>query len=57
MPEEGNEDTQTSLEGGPSPELDARQLDRLADLVYRLMKEELLVNRERRGESANRAWR
>jgi len=34
-----------------------KQLDHLADLVYRLLKDEILQMRERRGESMARSWR
>jgi len=38
-------------------ELKPPELDKLADLVYRLLKEEMLRGRERRGESMARSWR
>jgi len=38
-------------------EMKPQELDRLADLVYRLLKEEILRGRERRGESMARSWR
>ncbi len=38
-------------------ELKPPELDRLAELVYRLLKEEILRGRERRGESMARSWR
>lgn len=31
------------------PDLEGRELEKLTDLVYKLMKEELLLARERRG--------
>lgn len=33
------------------------QLDQLTDMVYRLVKQELLTARERRGEPQMRSWR
>jgi hypothetical protein len=39
------------------PELEPRQLEQLTELVYRLIREEWLRARERRGESAGKDWR
>lgn len=39
------------------PELEPRQLEKLTEMVYRLVREELLLTRERRGEGWSRDWR
>ena len=57
MPENetGAAGPQSSDSGGQ--ELKPPELDRLAELVYRLLKEEILRGRERRGDSMARSWR
>ncbi|HXH22478.1 MAG TPA: hypothetical protein VNN10_10635 [Dehalococcoidia bacterium] len=52
----------TSTEGGAGSTagpagLSPQQLERLVDLVYYRLKEDLLRQRERRGETSGRAWR
>jgi DNA-binding GntR family transcriptional regulator len=57
MPESEETPAAASSPAGPSAELKPAELDRLAELVYRLLKEDILRGRERRGESMARAWR
>ncbi len=46
-------------QGGPGPAgaLGPKELEKLTEIVYRLMKDEILRNRERRGESMAKRWR
>jgi len=37
--------------------LEPAEIERLADLVYRLIKEEIIRTKERRGEPLTRDWR
>jgi hypothetical protein len=39
------------------PDLDARELEKLAELVYRLMKEDLVLQKERSGSLPGVDWR
>jgi len=57
MPE--NEESAALPQGSDAVlhEMKPAELDRLADLVYRLLKDEILRGRERRGESMVRSWR
>jgi hypothetical protein len=56
-------DEQTSATGKEQPTaipgipLDEAQLRQLTDLVYRLMRDELLIARERRGLAGRGNWR
>jgi DNA-binding GntR family transcriptional regulator len=57
MPESDENPAATQNAGGAAEELKPPELDRLTELVYRLLKEDILRGRERRGESMARAWR
>jgi len=49
--------TESHVADGPLGALNPSELDRLAEIVYRLLKEDIIRGRERRGESMARAWR
>lgn len=54
VPEGAATSTAAAADG---PALTPAQLDQLTDMVFRLVKRELLTARERRGEPPQRSWK